>query len=75
MEVAVQSERKGLRLDAAWAPGSQDEEAGAITNGDLGGFSTELRGPFGFAKVEFAVLTVWARPGRPDLRSRCVRSL
>jgi hypothetical protein len=63
MEVAVQSERKGLRLHVEWAPRSQDEEADAITNGDLGGFSPELRVPIDFAKVEFAVLTDMVEAG------------
>jgi hypothetical protein len=56
MEVAVQSERKGLRLHVEWAPRAQNEEADALTNGDLGGFNPELRVPIDFAKIEFVVL-------------------
>jgi hypothetical protein len=63
MEVAVQSERKGLHLLVEGAPRAQYEEAGALTNRDLGGVNPERRVPIDFAETGFAVLKVMVEAG------------
>ena len=40
-ELAAMLEERGCLVDLGWVPRDQNEEADAITNGDLGGFSPE----------------------------------
>ena len=57
MELAVQQESLGLRLDSEWAPRYSNEEADALSNMNLQGFDPAMRrGGESLGKLGFVVL-------------------
>jgi len=57
MELAVQQEARGLRLDAEWAPRYANEEADALSKGETKGFNPAMRmGGKGIEDMNFVVL-------------------
>ena len=56
MELAAQSEARGVRLHVEWTPREQNEEADGITNFNLSMFDPKLRVHVDPTKLNFMVL-------------------
>ena len=63
MELSVQLERRGARLDLEWCPRELNQEADDLSNLKTGAFSPELRIQVGPKKLPFIVLQELLKAG------------